>query len=225
MPEKDGQEQELDERLEAVPLFPLPGTVFFPHTLLPLHVFEPRYRQMTEHVLAGDGLMAVVLQKHDDDERGDLSDLHHTAGLGRVVHHERLPDGRFHILLQGIARVSLLEELPMEGHLYRRARARVQCAPPYDESDVRRELATLKACYAQVLDTSPAARERLGDLTRRVAHPGVLADVVCASVLDDPATRQAALEDTCVVGRLQKANEALATLLLGQLPSDLALVH
>lgn len=224
MPEKDGQERELDERLDALPLFPLPGTVFFPHTLLPLHVFEPRYRQMTEHVLDGDGLMAVVLQKHDD-ERGDLSDLHRTAGLGRVVHHERLPDGRFHILLQGIARVSLIEELPMDGRLYRRARARVQGTPPYDEAELRRELSTLKACTAQVLDASPAARERLGDLTRRVAHPGVLADVVCASVLDDPATRQAALEDTCVIGRLQKANEALATLLLGHLPSDLALVH
>lgn len=224
MPEKDGQPQELDERLEALPLFPLPGTVFFPHTLLPLHVFEPRYRQMTEHVLTGDGLMAVVLQKHDD-ERGDLGDLHPTAGLGRVVHHERLPDGRFHILLQGIARVSLVAELPMDGRLYRRARARIQSTPPYDERDVQRELATLKACYAQVLDACPSARERLGDLTRRVVNPGVLADVVCASVLDDPATRQAALEDTCVVGRLQKANEALATLLLGNLPADLALVH
>lgn len=224
MPEKDGQEQDLDERLEALPLFPLPATVFFPHTLLPLHVFEPRYRQMTEHVLGGDGLMAVVLQK-SDDERGDLSDLHRTAGLGRVVHHERLPDGRFHILLQGIARVQLLEELPMDGRLYRRARAAIAAPPPFDEADVRRELSTLKACYAQVLEACPALRDRLADLTRRVPHPGVLADVVCASVLDDPATRQAALEDPCIVGRLKRANEALATLLLGHLPSDLALVH
>ncbi len=224
MPEQDGAARELDERLEALPLFPLPGTVFFPHTLLPLHVFEPRYRQMTEHVLAGDGLMAVVLQRDGDEERG-LLDLYRTAGLGRVVHHERLPDGRFHILLQGVARVALLEELPRDGVSYRRARARVVSTPAYDEAEMERELSTLKACYAQVMDQCPLARERLGDLTRRVAHPGVLADVVCASVLEDPCTRQAALEDTCVVGRLKKANDALATLLLGNLPSDLALVH
>lgn len=224
MPEKDGALSELTERLEAVPLFPLPGTVFFPHTLLPLHVFESRYREMTEHALLGDGLMAVVLRR-GDEEREQLHDVYKTAGLGRIVHHERLPDGRFHILLQGVARVRLLEELPMEGVRYRRAKAEVLEEPSFDENEMTRELSLLKACYTQVMDRCPPERERLADIMRRVGHPGVLADVVCASVIEDPCTRQAALEDACVIGRLKKANEALATLLLGNLPTDLALVN
>jgi Lon protease-like protein len=146
------------------------------------------------------------------------------AGLGRVVHHERLPDGRFHILLQGLARVELLDELPAADRLYRRASARVLQEPPPEESAVERELRTLRACYAKVLDSCPRAREELGELTSRIGDPGVLADVICASVLEDPHTRQAALEDHSVVGRLRKANDALATLLLGNM-TPTALVH
>ncbi|MFZ9886255.1 MAG: LON peptidase substrate-binding domain-containing protein [Myxococcota bacterium] len=213
-----------EKHIAALPLFPLPGTVFFPHTLLPLHVFEPRYRRMTEDVLAGDGLMAVVLQREEKDP-GHLGDLHRVAGLGRVVHHERLPDGRFHILLQGIARVALLEELPREGLLYRRARAKVMPTKTTDGPRVTQEYETLRACYAQVMDRCPLARERLGELMRRVTDPGVLADVICASEIDDPCTRQGALEESDLALRLQRANEALAALLLGNLTPEDSLAH
>lgn len=223
MVENRGNTRQVPEYLEALPLFPLPGTVFFPNTLLPLYVFEARYRQMTEHALEGDGLLAVVLRR-DEEERDQLLDLFTVAGLGRIVHHERLPDGRFHILLQGLARVELSEELSSPELLYRRAKARVVAEPPVDDEALGRELATLKACYAKVLDTCPTAREQLGELTRRIVDPGVLADVICATVLEDPCTRQAALEDHCVVGRLRKANDALASLLLGNMTHS-ALVH
>lgn len=168
--------------------------------------------------------MAVVLQR-GEAEAADLEDLHRVAGLGRVVHHERLPDGRFHILLQGVARVALLEELPQDSLPYRRARARVMSTTTTDEARVAREYETLRACYAQVMDRCPLARERLGELMRRVADPGVLADVVCASELEDPCTRQGALEECDLVGRLQRASEALAALLLGNLKPEDSLAH
>jgi ATP-dependent Lon protease len=209
---------DLPRTLEALPLFPLPGTVFFPGTLLPLHVFEPRYVQMTEDVLDGDRLMAVVLIQ-GEDARGDPP-IYPVAGLGRVVHHEKLPDGRYHILLQGIARVRLVEELDGEGRKYRRAHAQVLPCEPGEPERVESELGTLRACYAQALDHCAVAREHLGDLPSRIEQPGVLADVICATVMENACTRQAALEDPSVVGRLQRASEALAEMLLGDMPTD-----
>ena len=213
------------QALAALPLFPLPGTVFFPHTLLPLHVFEPRYRQMTEHVIAGHGHMAVVLIDAANTDRTPKR-CAPVAGLGRLVHHERLPDGRFHILLQGIARVSLDEELPADGLLYRRLRAHViDDDVATDGSDVDGDLQRLRACYARVVNEKPEAKDTLGDLPLRLASPAVIADLVCAALLDDVALRQRALEETRVAGRLQFANDAMATLLLRHLPDDNRQVH
>ena len=57
----DEAQRRLASALSALPIFPLPGTVFFPHTLLPLHIFELRYRQMTQQVIDGDGYLGIVL--------------------------------------------------------------------------------------------------------------------------------------------------------------------
>ena len=201
----------------ALPVFPLPGTVFFPHTLLPLHVFEPRYRQMTEHVLAGDQHIAVALI--DKACEGPLRGVAQVAGLGRIVHHERLPDGRFHVLLQGVGRVGFLEELPMGDLLYRRARADVLSpqAAGDEASALADEVTTLRSCYARLLDAHPECKDTLGDLPLRITDPAVLADIVCAALLDDLPARQAALEEKSLVVRLKTANNALATLLLRSL--------
>jgi uncharacterized protein len=205
--------------LAALPLFPLPGTVFFPHTLLPLHVFEPRYRQLTEHVLATHGHLAVVLW--DEATQSSAG----TAGLGRVVHHEQLADGRFHILLQGVGRVSLDAELPKDGLLYRRAQARLLADVDGDTDEAAAELSLLRACYARLTDAVPDTKDTLGDLPHRIGEAGVLADIVNAAVLEDVRVRQAALEEISVVRRLKCANDALATLLLRSLATETACVH
>ena len=70
------------------PLFPLPTLVLFPHAAVPLHIFEPRYREMTADALAGERLLAVGLQP---PSTGVLAPI---VGLGRIIAHERLDDGR-----------------------------------------------------------------------------------------------------------------------------------
>jgi Lon protease-like protein len=195
--------------LPELPLFPLGSTVLFPHTLLPLHIFEPRYRQMTQHALETHKVIAVV--QCDRDEK--IADV---AGVGRIVHHEQLPDGRYHILLQGIGRVRLDEELARGDRLFRRARASFLRSD--DDEHTHRALGALKACYDQLRATLPANEDSLGELIGNVEDPGVIADVVCAAALSDPAARQRALAETHVATRLDLATEGLADLLLNHAP-------
>ncbi len=208
-------DQRLQSALHALPLFPLPSTVFFPHTLLPLHVFEGRYRQLTEHVLEGHGHLGVVLLD-GACACGPLPGLAPVACVGRVVHHERLPDGRFHLLVQGVARAALREELPAEGLMYRRAVAERLVADDHERAGD--ELRALRSCYARLLQLCPEASHVLGELPLCMHEPCVLADVACSCLLHDLAARQRALAEPSVVQRLRCASEALANLLLDGLP-------
>lgn len=107
-----------------VPVFPLPDLVFFPHASLPLHIFEPRYREMTEDALRGDRLIAMALLKPGWENGYDgAPDIFPLACAGLIEEEARLPDGRFNIRLRGVARVEVLSferESP-----YRVARVRV----------------------------------------------------------------------------------------------------
>jgi len=102
----------------VVPLFPLPNLFLFPGTVVPLHVFEPRYRQMIEDSLDGPGRLVIgtILEGHQD-EISQAPPVHPIAGLGEIARHERLPDGRFVIMLVGLTRV-LVREVPSD-RLYR----------------------------------------------------------------------------------------------------------
>jgi uncharacterized protein len=109
-------------------LFPLPNLVLFPHVDQGLHIFEPRYRQMTADALADDHLIAMVLLTPNDnwDEQYDgRPPIEPVACLGRIVASEQLPDGRYNLRLRGLTRLLLDGEIPDEGKLYRLARGRV----------------------------------------------------------------------------------------------------
>jgi Lon protease-like protein len=90
-------------------MFPL-GTVLFPYALLPLHVFEPRYRAMTRHVLQGDQEFGVVLIERGSEVGG--GDVRFETGtVARVVQAAELPDGRFALSTVGIRRIRVVEWL------------------------------------------------------------------------------------------------------------------
>lgn len=94
---------ESDTRVK-VPVFPLPNVVHFPHTLLPLHVFEPRYRRMLGEVRDGEGLIAMALAR-DEPPPGDRPRIHGVGSVGRIELLHELPDGRCNLVLEGLARV------------------------------------------------------------------------------------------------------------------------
>lgn len=92
--------------MKSTPIFPLPNVVLFPHTFLPLHVFEPRYRRMVTDALAAERLITMVLAR-EVRPPGASPSIHAIGSLGRIEVAEPLEDGRFDILLRGIARVAL----------------------------------------------------------------------------------------------------------------------
>jgi Lon protease-like protein len=89
-------------------VFPLANVVFFPHTFLPLHVFEPRYVEMVSDALAGDGLIAMVLAREERPAGQDLA-VYRVGSVGRVVVADETDGGRYNIVLDGLARVALDE--------------------------------------------------------------------------------------------------------------------
>ena len=95
----------------TVPLFPLPNVVLFPGVFLPLHIFEPRYRAMTEDALSGDRLIGMVLLKPGYEAEYEGRPAIYPVGCtGLITHAEPLKDGRFNIVLQGLERFRVREE-------------------------------------------------------------------------------------------------------------------
>jgi Lon protease-like protein len=103
-------------------LFPLPNVVLFPGGLLPLHIFEPRYRQLVADALGSDRLIAMVLLKpgFEPDYEGAPA-IHDVGCIGQIIEHRSLADGRSNLILQGLARVRIGSE-PATDRLYRSAR-------------------------------------------------------------------------------------------------------
>jgi hypothetical protein len=107
----------------SLPIFPLPTVVLFPNVFLPLHIFEPRYRQMIADALAGDRIIGMVLLKpgFEDDYEG-RPPIYGTGCSGLITHVERMEDGRFNLILRGLEKFIVHgEEDPTEGTQYRRA--------------------------------------------------------------------------------------------------------
>ena len=107
--------------LKELPIFPLPQAVLFPGALMPLHVFEPRYRKLARDVLDTHGVIAIahIIEGSPVDAHGHPA-IALVAGIGAVVESQELPDGRYNLLLEGRGRVHLAE-LPFVPP-YRRAR-------------------------------------------------------------------------------------------------------
>jgi Lon protease-like protein len=98
-----------------VPLFPLSGIVFFPETTLPLHVFEPRYREMLADVLDGERIIGVqLLDAAAPPDAAGRPAILPIGCAGDVLEHEALPDGRSNIVLRGLFRYRIESELPAE---------------------------------------------------------------------------------------------------------------
>ena len=197
--------------LVIAPIFPLPDVTFFPHTLMPLHVFEARYRVMVMDALERDRKLAVVrLQPGYEATYAGKPAVHAVGGLGEIVSCERLATGRYNILLRGECRVRIEQELPTDT-LYRVVRAR-RLVDGEAAGDAPAALARIRAACRTLLGALARPADLLDTALADGQAPGVIADRVAAAVLPDTDLRQSLLETLDVIARVTRVADALESL-------------
>jgi uncharacterized protein len=174
---------------KAVPLFPLPGVVVLPHARIPLHIFEPRYRQMINRALDEAGQFAMAVFEGDDwrEEYQGNPPLRSVVCLAQIVEHESLPQGRYNVLIQGVCRARIVKEIsPTQGRLYREALLEPMETEPIEDDtllDVRQTMEMLiEAEEFDHLASIETLRTYLNDEDIPIS---ALLDVVGVALLND----------------------------------------
>jgi Lon protease-like protein len=201
--------------LIRIPVFPLPDVVLFPHTLLPLHIFEPRYREMVRDCLARDRrLVMALLQPGWENDYYGRPPIHAIGGAGEIVQEEELPDGRFNILVRGTMRVAIMAEVPPE-RSYRIAKARpLPDRYPVDGLDsLAARVDRLKVLYLRIVAEISKPDADPGRVFGGVKDPGVLVDRIAGAGIGDTDVRQRVLEAVDVPARIDLVQERLLTVL------------
>jgi Lon protease-like protein len=207
---------------------PLPNAILFPRVLLPLYIFEPRYKQMLADCLKGNRMFAVALLRKGWEKEAGSPAPHPIAGIGVIRTCVARPDGSADVILEGLARVRLAEYLRLRPYRL----ARVEPLKSSEEGE-----ATQRAPLLKTITQLARARARLGaglpksvlSALRSVRNADYLSDLVSYTLLDDFYEKQTMLEilDTNerlekLVGLLQRKIEQfeLWKMLQGKLPNQ-----
>ena len=212
MPEAEHPEFDLS----SVPLFPLPNVVLFPRAVLPLHIFEERYKEMTADALTGDRQVAMALLRPGwEKEYYGRPAIEPVVCVGTILSHERLPDGKYNFLLQGTCRARIVREIG--GRPYRVA----QLEPVRQTNDLEIDLEEERQRLVRLFRTAALGGTPLGRQFRQLlagAAGGALgvalrtadvADLVAFNYLDDVALKQSLLEEADARSRVRRVVAAL----------------
>jgi Lon protease-like protein len=185
----------------AVPVMPLPGALLFPHALLPLHIFEPRYRQMLEHALSHHRMFCVALIKPDRADWKTSEDFFDMAGVGLIRACVESDDGTSNLILQGLQRVRFtafkqITPFPI---------AEIKPFESDEESSVEIEALGEKVLelYTRFKGGGRQLPPKLDRYLSDLSNPAMLADLMAATFINDPMRRQQVLEELAVNQRLR----------------------
>jgi ATP-dependent Lon protease len=194
---------------EQIPVMTLPEVAFFPQALLPLHIFEPRYRQMLREVLASNRLFAVAgLDPRRAVAGGPIEPPHKVACVGIIRACQKGDDGTSNLLLQGLARVQIVGIVQDEP--YRRIQikslASIPGASALENERLRAELSRLLGLKLRL--SAKIGRE-MATFLKSVDDPETFVDIAAFSLCDDPQVKQRLLETLDVHRRLELFNHHL----------------
>lgn len=197
---KSIENQTLNLPSEA-PIMVLPGALLFPHALLPLYIFEPRYRAMLAYALERDRVFCIAQPRPGVEEADGPEDFCAVSGLGLVRACVGQPDGTSHLVLQGLARVrfrGFVQSSPFRV-------AQIQGLPsrPGDPELMATLMADLLELCADSPVGGPEDREKFEEQLGKIKDPGVLSDIVAHTFLREPENRQEVLDTLDVVERLR----------------------
>lgn len=180
---------------QPIPLFPLPNCVLLPHATIPLHIFEPRYRQMTNDALDSRGLIAMASFAGESWKQSyaDAPPVREHVCVGYVIRHERLPDGRYNILLQGVCRARIREEV--ESSPYRMVMLDPTEQTVNDYGDLEEHRECIESLLEDPLLKTLASVSGVQNWLSKEIPTGVLVDLSIMCVCDDHEQRYAMLAE------------------------------
>lgn len=204
----------LEQICQSLPVFPLPNTVLLPGEVLPLHVFEPRYRDLVKHCLDGDGVLGIAtLRPGFEPDYADRPPIHPEVGIGRLVQHQAYPDGRCNILVEYVGRMRVEDEHAPQ-HSFREVKGALLADDPTGaEASVQR----LQVLVLQLGAVSPEAGQ---EAKRLVELDGMeMVDSLARKLLDRPDDRRAYLALDRLADRVAVVEQRLSRFLLATMPS------
>jgi Lon protease-like protein len=186
---------------EQIPVMPLPGALLFPHALLPLYIFEPRYREMLEHALNDHRMFSVALIKPQHAQWRSPEDFFHIAGLGLIRACVGRGDGTSNLILQGLERVrftSFEQATPFPI-------ATIDTLESDSVSSVETEALAAKVLelYSKLKGAGRQLPAKVDQYLSDLGDPEMLADLVASTFINDALRRQRVLEELSVNQRLR----------------------
>lgn len=184
-----------------VPVMALPNAVLFPHSLLPLHIFEQRYREMLAHSLDEHRMFSVALVKRGIEEATEINDLCPVAGVGLIRACVGSENGTSNLVLQGLARIRIIELIQEKPFRI----ARVEVVKSFVGNLVEAEALSekVKEFCARIESIGVALPANLMDHLKQIDSPEIISDVVAAAFVGEPFQRQKLLEAYDVCERLR----------------------
>ena len=182
---------------ETVPVMVLPGVTLFPNALLPLFIFEPRYRAMLEEAL-GTGRMLAMAMPCDSEER----EVEVIAGVGLVRACIRNEDGTSNLILQGVSRVRFTGWEQREPYRIARIDPLASHEGAMDKLDS--QVTQLHALCARFKERGIELPSQFEAYLNQITNIGVITDLVASTLVSDPRVRQMLLEEVDIPRRLEK---------------------
>jgi Lon protease-like protein len=186
---------------KQVPVMPLPGGLLFPHALLPLHIFEPRYQQMLEHALGEHRMFCVALVRPQRTQWKSIADFFHIAGVGLIRACVGRGDGTSNLILQGLRRVRFHEFAQSAPFPIAHIEPLESITTPSVETDALG--AKVIELYQKLKENGRRLPEKVDRYLSHLGDAEVLADLMAATFINDPLRRQQVLEELAVNQRLR----------------------
>ena len=207
----------------SLPIFPLPTVVLFPNVFLPLHIFEPRYRQMIGDALAGDRIIGMVLLRPGYQANYDgAPPVYATGCSGLITHVEHLDDGKYNLVLRGLEKFTIeREEMPAGERLYRRAIV----TPMVDDLAAAERLALKDERRKLQQLLTPLLNESLAHYLPEKMPDDDLVNALAQYLAFEPLEKLALLERQGALARCRSMVELLEMKALGATGGEPGLFH
>ena len=203
-------------------LFPLPNLVMFPHVMQAMHIFEPRYRSMFEEAVSDDKLIALgVLSPGWEVDYEGRPALESTACLCRIATYQQTPEGTYNVLLLGVRRIQLRDELPPTKP-FRVVEAGIiedELPPQFSDQEVSSMQQQLLAAFKRSIPKIPASYDQIDELLGSQITLGMLADIVAYTAELSLGIKLSLLKTSNVCDRVQVLLDGLGKNSQAKVPS------